>query len=65
MKCYFDEVKRRWRVELEFEATTWGETEEDARIEMNKVVNQLVNEVKNENREALSKPILNETNYKI
>lgn len=41
-----------WRAELSYEVTTWGETEEDARIEMNRCLNRIVEEIKLENREA-------------
>lgn len=55
MECYFDEIKGMWRVDIKYEATTWGETEEDARIEMNRIVSRFTEEVKQENREKLMK----------
>jgi len=52
MEVFYDKVKKLWRAELSWEVTTWGESEEDARIEMMRCLNRILEETKLENREA-------------
>lgn len=55
MEVFFDEVKGMWRAQLSYEVTTWGDTEEDARVELNRCLERFVKEIKEENREAYVK----------
>lgn len=52
MEVFYDKVKKLWRAQLSYEVTTWGESEEDARIELYRCLNKLLENIKRENREA-------------